>query len=197
MINKKRSVKYINILILIGIIILLIYAIQTILARYRSQGQAEFDAGIAFFAVEDTYKTGNIFLNQLYPRSKPYTYNITVSNVKEEKVAEVKISYEITIKTTTNLPLEFSIYKNDTLLIDEEDTEEELSQVLELDESGENYIRKIHIKNGQLKHSEAQTDTYKIEVLFPEEYSENEALEGILDNIEIEFNAKQILDEEE
>ncbi len=192
MINKKRSVKYVNILILIAIIILLIFAIQKILGRYRSQGESDMNTGIAFYAVKDTYQTGNIFLNHLYPKSNPYTYTFTVTNVEEENVAEVKIGYEIMMNVTTNLPLEFKIYKNDTELTNVNDIE----QVLELDESQENYIRKINIKNGILNHSEIQIDTYKIEVVFPEEYSDKEDFEGIIDNIDIEFNAKQILDNE-
>lgn len=192
MINKKRSAKYIKMLILIGIIILLIFAIQKILGRYRSKGESSVNAEIAFYAVKDTYQTGNIFLNHLYPRENPYTYTFTVSNIEEEHVAEVKISYEIFMNITTNLPLEFKIYKNDTLLTNEE----EISHILELDEENENYIRKINIKNGILNHSEIQTDTYKIEVLFPQKYNQNEEFEGVIDNIDIEFNSKQILENE-
>ena len=192
--NKKIHIK--NLIVLIIIVILLIIGITITMSRYGSTGKTTLSADIAFFVLEDWYQSddlvANIFLENLYPREETFDYLFTVANTDGTKTAETAIKYTVEMEVTTNLPLEFEIYKDGTKLINAEDIENEIV----LDSTRETYIRKITIKSGSFNYNVAKTDTYKIAVEFPIEYATNEEFENMIDNINIKLDTGQKLDSE-
>lgn len=188
----KIKISYRNLIILIVAIILLItIGITITMARYRSTGNTETSAEVAFFVVEEGLQTGNIMLADLYPREEAFEYGFTVSNTNGTKTSETSIEYEVELKITTNLPLEIDIYKNSTKLTNANDIENSIV----LDESGQCYIRKIKIKKGEFTFNQAKTDNYKISAKFPTQYSTNEEYEGMIDHVSIALDAKQKISE--
>lgn len=188
--NQKTS--YRNLIILIvAIILLIIIGITITMARYRSEGSTDVAAGIAFFVVEEGFQTSNIMLEGLYPRNEAFEYDFTVSNthVTEDgtKVAETSIDYTMELVITTNLPLQIDIYKGGIKLSSTDDIE----NTIELDESGQCYIRRIKIKKGNFTFSQAKTDVYTLSAVFPQSYSNMEEYEGMIDNVAITLEAKQ------
>ena len=186
-INRKIHVK--NLIVLIVIIILIIVGISITMSRYKSQSESTLNADVAFYVVKDGYQTGNIFLENLYPRDEAYNYQFTIANTDGTHTAETSIDYTVDLEITTNLPLTFKIYKNGstTPLTSSSD----ISNQIVLDATNETYIRKIQIKSGSFTHGTTKTDTYKVEVIFPTSYSEYEEFEGMIDNINIKLDAKQ------
>ena len=188
--NKKNS--YRNLIILIvAIVLLIIIGITITMARYRSTGTGEVVAEVAFFTVEEGFQHGNIMLEGLYPRAEAFEYDFTVSNTKETdngtKVAETSMEYNMELVITTNLPLQIEIYKEGTKLTSEDDIENSI----ELDSTGQCYIRRIKIKNGSFTFNQGKTDTYTLSAVFPESYSSVEEYEGMIDNVAITLEAKQ------
>lgn len=185
---KNKKLSYHNLIILIVIIILLIIiGIAITMSRYRSTGSSEVIAEVAFFVVEEGVQAGNIMLEGLYPREDPFEYEFTIANTNGTNVAETSIDYTIDLEITTNLPLEIEIYKNEEKLTNTNEIENNIV----LDESGQNYVRWIKIKNGSFTYSQSQIDTYKLSATFPAEYSNTEEFEGMIDNVAIELDAKQ------
>ena len=66
---------------------------------------------LAFFIVDVQSQTGQIKLEGMVPRSEPYLYSFTVSNFKDSLHANVDLTYTIEIIATTNMPLNFRIFK--------------------------------------------------------------------------------------
>ena len=186
--KKNKKISYRNLIILIiAIILLIIIGIAITMARYKSVGNTEIEAEIAFFVIEEGYQAGNIMLAGLYPRQDPFEYTFTVANTDGTNVSEVSLDYTVEIKMTTNLPLEIEIYKDGTKL----EGTDIITNSIELDESNQCYIRKINIKNGSFRFNQSKTDTYKISAVFPETYKSNSAYESVIDHVSIVVDAKQ------
>lgn len=190
--NIKNS--YRNLIILtVAIILLIIFGIAVTMARYRSTGSTSLSADVAFYVVKESHQEGNIMLSGLEPSNDAYTYTFTVTNTDEDNnISEVTLDYTVELKATTNLPLQFEIYKNEELLesTDDEDTNP-IDNDIVLDETGQCYIRKINIKKGSFRYNQKTTDTYKISVKFPTSYKSNEEFESMIDHISIVLDAKQ------
>ena len=160
------------------------------MARYKSTGETTVSAEVAFYVVEEGYQAGNIMLSDLYPREEAFEYELTVANNDGTNTAETSIDYSMDLRITTNLPLEFEIYKNGSKLTDEE----ELENNIILDESNQCYIRQIKVKKGSFIFNQTKTDTYKISAKFPTEYNEIEEYEGMIDHMSIILDSKQKID---
>lgn len=187
----NNKISYRNLIILIVVIILLIIiGISITMARYKSTGETTVSAEVAFYVVEEGYQAGNIMLSDLYPREEAFEYELTVANNDGTNTAETSIDYSMDLKITTNLPLEFEIYKNGSKLTDEE----ELENNIVLDESNQCYIRQIKVKKGSFIFNQTKTDTYKISAKFPTEYNEIEEYEGMIDHVSIILDSKQKID---
>ncbi|MBQ8043104.1 MAG: hypothetical protein IJ272_03010 [Clostridia bacterium] len=190
--NNKLSKRNLIILI-VAIILLIIIGISITMARYRSTGGTTAIAEIAFFVVEEGFQAGNIMLEDLYPREDPFEYEFTVANTDGTITAETSIDYTIEMIITTNLPLDISIYRKTSSggsysKLTDVDT---IENSIQLDATGQTYIRKIKIKDGSFTFNQEQTDTYKLSAIFPTDYSDTEEFEGMIDNVAITVDAKQ------
>lgn len=186
--RKNKKISYGNlIIIIVAIVLLIIIGITVTMARYRSTGNTSVSAEVAFFVLNDGIQSGDIMLDNLYPREDPFEYAFTISNTEGTKIAETSIDYEIELRFTTNLPLEIEVYKNESKLTNSNYIENNIV----LDESGQCYIRKIKIKKGEFIFNQSKTDTYKISAKFPVQYATNEKYEGIIDHVSIVLDAKQ------
>ena len=60
--------------------------------------------------------SNNIKLTDLIPSNDKYVYTFSIQNYKDNDICEVDMIYDVLIKTTTNLPLNYELYLNDNLL---------------------------------------------------------------------------------
>lgn len=186
--KKNLKISQRNLIILIvAIIMLVIIGITITMARYRSAGTTNVFSEIAFFLLEEGHSVDNIMLEGLYPRDQAFEYDFTISNTNGTETAEVSIEYEAELIITTNLPLQIEIYKNGRKLT----SAEEIENSIELDSTGQCYIRRIKIKDGSFTFNQAQVDTYTLSAVFPKSYSNVEEFEGMIDNVAITVDAKQ------
>lgn len=190
MINKKRLFKCLIIIALIAIIIFAFIQIRNTLARYESSATTERDVDVAFWIVDNSFKTERLLIDDIYPRNETFDYTFTVSNFNGSDSAETDLEYEIIITATTNLPLSYQITKNGTACTK--------TETIYADSDGTDY-REIKLEttanNLIMQEDTDTTDTFIISVTFPQSYSANEAYADLMEDIKIDLSAKQIIDE--
>ena len=191
MIDKKRLLKTLIILLLIAIIIFAINQIRKTLAKYQTEGDAQRDVDVAFWIVDNSFQTERILVEDIYPRQEPFEYTFTVSNFNQEgKKAETDLEYDITITASTYLPLSYEISKDgvictkdDQLYMDNDNTYYRQIQLLAKD------------NDFSMDSNINETDTLVMKITFPEEYSSNSEYADLIEDIKIELSARQIIDE--
>lgn len=191
MIDKKRLLKTLIILLLIAIIIFAINQIRKTLAKYQTEGDAQRDVDVAFWIVDNSFQTERILVEDIYPRQEPFEYTFTVSNFNQEgQKAETDLEYDITITASTYLPLSYEISKDgvictkdDQLYMDNDNTYYRQIQLLAKD------------NDFSMDSNINETDTLVMKITFPEEYSSNSEYADLIEDIKIELSAKQIIDE--
>lgn len=120
MIDKKRVIKSLIIISLIIIIIFATIQIRNTLARYETTTTTQRDVDVAFWVVDNSFKSQRLVIDDIYPRNTTFDYTFTVSNFNpgilpaetDDKIAETDMEYEIVLTTTTNLPLTYQITRN-------------------------------------------------------------------------------------
>ena len=191
MFDKKKVKKSLLVLLLIAIIIIAIILIRRTLAKYETTATSDKDLDVAFWIVNDDFKTGKIVIKDVYPSDNSFDYTFSVSNFKKEedgnisKRAETDLEYGITLTMTTNLPLEYQIVKNGQIL--------NAQQEIITDDDG-TYYRKISLDGDQMKQGVDETDSFVIKVKFPKENYLYEEYADIMEYIKLDINAKQIVE---
>lgn len=192
MLDKKKLKRSILILFLIAIIIIAIIFIVRTLSRYQSVATSEKDVDVAFWMLHDDFQTASMIIKDIYPSEQSFDYSFNVSNFEEDeegniaKRAETDLEYRLKIITTTNLPLEYEIMKDDTVLTTQ--------QNIITDDDG-TYYREIVIDPTQMLQGEDLTDMYTIRVTFPKENDTNAEFSDLIEYIRLEIDANQLIDE--
>lgn len=201
MIDKKRLIKSLIILALLIIIIFAIVQIRKTLARYETTATTERDVDVAFWVVDNDFKSDRILIEDIFPRTTPFEYTFTVSNFSGTKSAETDLEYEFVITTTTNLPLSYEIIKKNATEDPEDDKTCTKVEQLKTDADG-TYYREIKLQTDPNTNkiftmdSESDiTDTFVMKVSFPQEYNANEQYADLMEDIKIDLTARQIIEE--
>lgn len=192
MINKRNVRLYIKFVILILCFIIVVQIYTLTLSKYESSSSSNANIDIAFYVLNTDFQSMTLNLGKIVPRKEPYVYRFTVSNEKEDKIAQTDIEYDLNIKTTTNLPLDYKLYLNEDYQNENASTIE-TDDIVEKDKDG-TYFRTIKTKKQIFKHSVQGINTYTLVVYFPESYNSNQ-YQDILEVVEIKIDAKQIVEE--
>ena len=100
------------------------------------------------------------------------------------------MEYDLTIRTTTNLPLTYELYKNqdykDTGAVDIIKTNN-----IEKDEY-DTYFRIMTTETEVMKYKEPKTNVYQLVVHFPENYNTTN-YQNIIEALEINVNSHQLI----
>lgn len=174
--------------ILLILTLIAIGSINFTQARYENETNISISPTLAFFIVDVESQTQHIKLEEMTPRVEPYLYTFNVSNFNSEKRANVDLTYAIEIITTTNIPLNYQVFKGNgtSNSIDADTTTTNTDGV---------YFRHL-VMNGvsTMNYNADVTDTYTLRVEFPIEYKNNaEAYEGIIELVDIKINAEQVV----
>ena len=185
--NKFKRYLFFSVLLIVTLVAISRFSITQ--SRYETDAAINLNPTLAFFIVDVESQTGQIKLESMVPRTNPYLYTFTVSNFKNNKRANVDLTYSIEIITTTNMPLQFQIFKGNNMntnTIDSDTTTANSDGV---------YLRHLVINAiSTMNYSSNVTDTYTLWVSFPEMYKNNaEAYAGIIDLVDIKINAEQVV----
>lgn len=187
-INKKDFKVYLIFSIVFIVTIIVLGSLKLTQARYETVTRINASPVLAFFIVDVQSQTGQIRLEEMIPRNEPYLYTFNVSNFNGNKRANVDLTYSIEVITTTNMPLEFKIYKgNNSVNVIDSDT-------FDMDSNGV-YYRHLVINNvSTFSYNADATDVYTLSVEFPLQYKNNpNDYAGIIDLVDIKINAEQVV----
>ena len=189
--HNKKTRLYIKLILLILCLIVIIQIFSLTISRFQSESESDADIDIAFYLVKEDYKSMNLNLGRIVPRDEPYIYTFEITNEENGQVAETDLEYSLEIKTTTNLPLIYRLYKNEDYT-DDNSRNIIISDTNEKDEDG-TYFKILRTNNETFTHSEPVSNIYTLLIYFPSEYN-SEEYQDIIDAVEINVDAKQIID---
>lgn len=188
-INKKDFIRYTFFIVLLLVTVVTIATQKITYSKYESSAALDVKPTVAFFLVNVGTTTNSIRLTDMVPSSTPYTYTFQVSNFNDTEKANVDLTYSIELITTTNLPLDFQVYKGTATgasIVDSDTTTQDVNGM---------YYRHLVINGvSEFDYAVRKTDTYILWVNFPLTYKNNPNLyEGVIELVDIKITATQIV----
>ena len=190
MIDKKKFFSYMKTNILCLTFLIIILNIPSTLSKYTSNSSSDVKTDVAFYIVKTDYKTEEILLDEIVPREEPYVYTFEVSNKDGKNRTETNLSYDLSIRTTTNLPLEYELYLNEdykdsgaSTIFTSDNTEQD---------SDSTYFRNFKTDTKYFSYLYDEKNTYQLVVRFPKDYIDYK-YQDIYESIEITIKSKQIV----
>lgn len=190
-IRVKRRCKF---LIVLAIILTIYRILSDSYSLFESEASSAAEIDVAFFAVEDNYESNLINLGDFEPgHSEEYLFSVAnyITKDGETYIAETNIDYTLTIRATTNLPLEYELYigesselgenkaKNDDINQDEDNT----------------YFKKIIEDTGTFELNKKAIKTYKLVITYPDdEQYKSVDYQNIIECVEISVDSHQKVD---
>ena len=113
MINKKLRRLYAKLVILVLCFLIIARIFVLVLSKYESISNSYANVDIAFYLLKEDFQTMTLNLASILPQNNAYTFEFSIGNQAGEDIAEVDIEYELTLRTTTNLPLTYELYMNE------------------------------------------------------------------------------------
>ncbi len=190
-INIKRFKLMTFTFCLLLIMIITIFLTPTTISKYTSQSTSNADVDVAFYLLKTSYQSTNVLLDKITPRNEPYIYTFSISNNNGVNRTETKLEYDLSIRTTTNLPLTYSLYMNQNYNNQNASNIITNQQVIQDDDG--TYFNKIETNTNYFSYEYDETNTYQLLVSFPSTYVD-EMYQDIIESIEITINSKQIID---
>ena len=192
MINKKLRRLYAKLIILVLCFLIIARIFVLVLSKYESISNSYANVDIAFYLLKEDFQTMTLNLASILPQNNAYTFEFSIGNQAGEDIAEVDIEYELTLRTTTNLPLTYELYMNQSYT-DQGAINIIKENTVNLDEDG-TYFRTMTTDKITLKYTEGKTNLYQLVVYFPENYNQ-ENYQDIIELIEINVNGQQVTGE--
>lgn len=209
-IRVKRRMKF---LLAILILCLLHKILFSSYSLYESEASSTADIDVAFYTLKDEYKTKVISLDEMVPgdtrRIEFSVSNYYIDDAGKEVISETDMIYDLKIRTTTNLPLEYKMYKNQGLDVDNLTNILQIESVqnenMYLDEDNTIFKNLVLANQTDDKKAEGITDsdeffystpstnTYILEIKLPEKYNSVD-YQNIIECIEITIDSEQRID---
>ena len=161
-------------------------------SKYESKTSISADANVAFYIVNQGRYNNTISLNGITPSAEPFIYTINVANFNETNRTKVKLDYKISIETTTNIPLEYSIIEGNNYTLSS--TNLITSTTTRQDENNV-YYKTMNTNNTyHFGYSENEVDEFTLIIYFPLEYKNNsDAYQSLIDLVDIIVDAEQVI----
>lgn len=189
MVNKKLRRLYAKLVILVLCFLIIARIFVLVLSKYESISNSYANVDIAFYLFNEDYKTMTLNLASLLPQDNAYTFEFSIGNQAGEEIAEVDLEYELSLRTTTNLPLTYELYMNQAYT-DSGATNIIKENTVTQDEYG-TYFRTMTTDKIILPYTEGKTNLYQLVVYFPEDYDQ-EKYQDIIELLEINVKGQQV-----
>ena len=144
---------------------------------------------MAFFVVGVETVSGQLKLDGLVPRTQPYLFEFDVSNFNDDDHADVDLTYTIELITTTNIQLNYRIFKGTDMTHNQID-----SDTITQDSNGVYYRHLVINDVSTMNYSQDVTDKYTLWVEFPvsnKNYPDEYA--GIIELVDVKITAEQVV----
>lgn len=155
-------------------------------AEQRLFGEIE----LAMYILNENYQSMNLKLDSIVPRENPYLYNFSISNYNETERTDIEIRYELKVSATTNLPLTYELYLNETKETPDATNIIRTNNVAQDDD--ETYFRTMTTDAKEFGYTQDEINLYQLVIYFPENYDTVD-YQDIIESIEIIVNSTQII----
>ena len=174
------------------LLIFFLMLMRRTLSIYVSEANIEIKSNYAAYIFEAEHLEFNLETDGIIPSDTPYVYQFTVSNFNDIRKSDVDLSYQISIRTTTNMPLTYRLYYEKNY--NEVGSENIIDHTRQIqDEDGAWYHQMTVDDVYTMPYTENTTHTFYLVIDFPLRYSSSIMYEGMMDNIEILLDSKQIV----
>ena len=195
MISKKRFILAIKLSMAIIFLITSIAILPKVFSRYQSGASTNPNIDVAFYIINTTYQSQSVVLSKIMPSDDPYLVNFTVANNDGTNRLGVDATYDLRIITTTNLPLSYELYKNQTY--DASGAVNIISSTTSIaaDTDG-TYFKTMVAPSESFSYTTNQSYSYQLVIYFPKQYMSYN-YQDIVESIEIVVDSKQIVEEDD
>lgn len=189
--SKTKKRLYAKLILLIISLIIVLRIFMLVWSRYESEATSNANVDIAFYLLNEDFKEMTLNLAKIFPRDNSYIYTFSIGNEEGEKTAEIDMTYDLVIRTTTNLPLTYELYMNQNYN-EEGATDIIQTDEIDYDENG-TYFRTMTTKTEELLYKEPKTNIYTLVIHFPENYN-TEDYQDIIEMLEITIDSRQFME---
>lgn len=187
--EKRRFLLFVFLLFLI--LFLAGYLFQVAYARYEVNTKLNSNIKKALYILGTDNLSFNLEPDGIVPSDNPYVYKFSVSNFNEKNDTDVDIYYNVSVKTTTNLPINIKLYRNENY-DDNNSTNIFGGSRLVQDVDGAWYNLYKNNEKYEMYYKDKTTDVYTIVINFPKEYAKDTTYENYIESIEVDINSKQM-----
>ena len=192
MISKRRFLVAIKLSLAIIFLMTAIAILPKVFSRYQSTANSNTSIDVAFYIINTSYQSQNVVLSKMEPSSDPYLVNFTVANNDGTNRLGVDAIYDLKIVTTTNLPLEYKLFRNQTYDTPGAVSIISSSTTVAADEDG-TYFKTMVAPSESFSYTTDQQYSYQLVIYFPTAYMSYN-YQDIVESIEIVVDSRQILD---
>jgi len=224
---ERRKVKHLHIidnvkkiLIIFLCLIITIIVFRMTYSSYETKATANADLGVAFFVLNEDFLSMTVNLND---RIEPgnftppetngtvYNFDFKVMNHNDERRTEVLMYYDLAVRITTNLELEFDLLRDGVSCVESDAIARDVAtpstsepenvttneSTYEVSGNQVAYFRTIKATREYFGFTEDEEDNYTLVVTFPSKYRDlmRYKSDDIIEGIEITVDAKQRIDE--
>ena len=119
--NKIKNIQYLEekkrfllfVLLIFCTLFLAVLLIVKAYASYESSARLGADLDQALYILNAEELSFSLDPNKVVPSDDPYIYKFSVSNFDGSDSSEVDLTYNIGVRSTTNLPITVEMYRNE------------------------------------------------------------------------------------
>lgn len=156
-------------------------------ASYHSSVKLNANIDQALYLFGGDRLTFNIDPGKISPEAGTKNYRFSIANYNSKEQSDLDIEYTIAVRSTTNLPIVLSMYRNN------ESTDMLGSFEYKQDVDGSWYRVYNVSKTYRMNYNEKIKDIYTLQILFPSQYANDTTYAESIENIEITLNSKQVV----
>lgn len=187
---RKGSINIFRILFLFFLFLLLVILLPMSYSRYESKATSNVNTGVAHYILNPGYQYINVKIPNLVPKDEPYIYNFSISNFKDGVRTETLMEYDLMVKTTTNLQLDYKLYMNENY-----QNSSSTNIIVEnniIQDSYGTYFKEMKTNKNYFTYLYNETNNYTLLIYFPKTFV-NYKYQDILESIFIVIESKQVI----
>ena len=184
MINKKRFFLINKITLVVFFILIILLSIKFTFSSYEGKVDGKVVSDIAFYLLEAGNYSESLKMFEVVPDGNNYIFNVDVYNYKDNTRSDVNLEYELSLVTTTNLPIEYQIYLGD-------DATNIISSKEVFQDEDMMYFNRFMTGTRTFSKDKDMIDKYKIIVNFPKEYNDSK-YQDLIDSVEVVIESRQV-----
>ena len=174
------------------ILLLSTYFFKVAYSRYevRTKLMANIDKALYIFKSDSIQF--NLDSDGIIPRDESYIYKFSVSNFNSDTTSDVDLTYDVKVRTTTNLPIQIQMYRNQ--LPEDNDAQDILNGATNIQDSDLAWYHLYDANaNYEMLYETRKTDVYTMVITFPSIYADDETYANYIECIEVILESKQML----